>query len=164
MNKLLSVLLVLFFACAATAAEAVSCGVTATSVAFGNYVSPGGAVVDSTGTVSVTCTPDRVLLVCSASYTIALSAGNSVLGFAPRRMSGSGFTLDYNLYTNGARTTVWGDGSGVTSTVPETITSSILGLICLPGIKNSTVFGRVPANQNVGVATYSDSIVVTVTF
>ena len=136
------------FACAAFVAPvawAASCGVAATAVAFGSYVSPAGSTVDSSGTVSVTCTPDKILLVCSTNYTIALSAGGSVLVYSPRRMAGGGYTLDYNLYSNASRTTIWGDGTGGTSVVADTITTSVLGLVCLPGTKNTTVFGRIPA-------------------
>ncbi len=143
-------------------AGAASCGVTATSVAFGAYTSPGGSQINSTGTIRVTCTPDLILLACSTSYSIGLSTGGSGT-YSTRRMTNGVHNLDYNLYTDSSYGTVWGDGISA-SAVPGTITSSILGLVCLPASRNTIVYGLVPGNQNVGTGAYSDTIVVTVTF
>lgn len=143
------------------AAQAASCGVSASPVAFGNYTSPGGSQLDSTGTISVTCTPSLILLACSTSYTIALSSGSG--SYSQRRMASGGNLLNYNLYTDSTRSTVWGDGNSAAA-VPGTISTSILSLVCLPGTRNTTVYGRVPGSQNVGTGIYADTIVVTVTF
>lgn len=143
------------------AANAASCGVTASPVAFGAYTSPGGSQIDSMGTISVTCTPDLILLACSTSYTIALSAGSG--SYSQRRMTSGVNILNYNLYTDSSYGTVWGDGTSA-PVVPGTITTSILSLVCLPGTRNTTVYGRVPGSQNVGTGAYTDTIVVTVTF
>jgi spore coat protein U-like protein len=145
------------------AAGAAVCTVLATPHAFGNYTSPGGAQTDSTSTVTVTCTPDLILLACSTSYSIALSAGTSA-SYNPRQLASGANRLDYNLYTSASRSTVWGDGSGGSSTVSGTINTSILSLLCLAGINNHTVYGRIPAAQNVAPGIYADTITVTVTF
>ncbi len=154
-----SLLLVLLpsSACAAT------CAVLATPHAFGTYSSPGGVQTDSSSTLSVTCTPDVVLLACNTSYSIALSAGTSA-SFSPRQLASGANRLNYNLYTSAARGTVWGDGSGGSSTVSGTVNTSILSLLCLPGTNNHTVYGRIPASQNVPAGVYADTITVTVTF
>jgi spore coat protein U-like protein len=55
--------------------------------------------------------------------------------------------------------TVWGDGSGATSRVSD---GYLLGLG--GAVKNYTVYGRAPAMQNVGAATYTDAIIVTLTY
>jgi spore coat protein U-like protein len=62
-------------------------------------------------------------------------------------------TLRYNLYTSATHATIWGDGTG--ETAPRG--GNLLG-------GNFTVYGRIPARQNVLVGTYSDMITVTVDY
>lgn len=147
----------------ATSAQAAVCTVLGTPLAFGNYASPGGAQTDSTATVTVTCTPDYLLLACKTDYTVSLSAGTSG-GFSPRQLASGANRLNYNLYTSAARTTVWGDGSGGSAKVNGSITTSLLALVCLAGSNNHTVYGRIPAAQNAAGGVYSDTITVTVTY
>jgi len=66
-----------------------------------------------------------------------------------------GSVLAYNLYLDSTRLTIWGDGTGGTGTFSGMGTGSDVG---------TTVYGRIPAGQNVAVGTYSDLITVTVTF
>jgi spore coat protein U-like protein len=64
--------------------------------------------------------------------------------------------LNYSLYTNAARTTVWGDGSGGTSTVSNTGSGVA---------QNFTVYARVPLGQtSVATGAYADTVQVTVTY
>ncbi len=155
--------LLLAGALAAGNASANVCTVTATPIAFGAYESPNGAYVDSTGTITVTCTPDYLLLACSQTYTVALNQG-AYGTFAARKMASGSAYLEYNLFTTTGRGTVWGTGSGNGVTVPGAVTSSLLNLVCLPGSTNHTIFARIPANQNVPVGVYTDNITVTVTY
>ena len=73
---LLWVALWLLLGLASGRAQADTCTVTATPLAFGAYVSPGGARVDSSAGVLVTCTPSYLLLACKTSYTLSLSSGS----------------------------------------------------------------------------------------
>lgn len=123
-----------------------TCTVTATPVAFGAYLPFSAAPTDSTGTVSLHCGPP-------ADVVIALSTGGSG-SYASRLMASGGSHLNYQLYSNAARTTVWGDGTGGTVTVSESVTGS----------ETSTVYGRIPALQGVAPGFYVDTITVTVTF
>jgi spore coat protein U-like protein len=68
--------------------------------------------------------------------------------------SGGGATINYSLYTDSGRTTVWGNTIG-TNTVAGTGSGSSQGL---------TVFGRIPPQTTPAPATYSDSIIATVTY
>lgn len=120
------------------------CGASAIAVVFGNYDVFSAVHLDSTGRIDVACTP-------GADYTIALSTGNGSYG--QREMLSGAIVLDYNLYTNASRTTIWGDGSGVTSNVGGSGVSA-----------SHTVYGRVPALQNKPAGSYADTIVVTVTY
>ena len=116
----------------------------AQSVLFGTYDTFRAFPHESTGNVEVVC-------VLTTAYTIGLSPGNS--SYAARSMRSGVHSLSYNLYTDATRTTIWGDGTGGTGLIAGNAISA-----------NHTIYGRVPAGQNVNVGSYSDSLVVTITF
>ena len=142
----------------AGAARAETCTVSATMVAFGSYDPLAGAPLNTAGTVSVTCIsgppPPRV------DYDILLSTGQAS-SYGPRAMTNGVSQLNYNLYTDSARTQRWGDGGGGTSII------SVRFNVSPPGSSqtdNYPVYGRIFAGQNVTTGTYLDSITVTVNF
>lgn len=139
----------------AGAASAITCTASAGSTNFGAYNPLSAAPVDSAGTISVTCTNLLSILV---GYTIELSTGLST-NYAAREMANGANRLQYNLYTNPGRTVVWGDGTGGSSAVSDGYL-----LLLLSTTINYSVYGRIPAGQNVAVGTYADTIVVTVTY
>lgn len=132
-----------------------SCSVATSMVAFGNYNPISATTTTANGNVAVTCS---ALVLFTASYVISISAGNSG-SFTTRFMNLGGVHLNYNLYTTGGFTSVWGDGTSGTSTVSDSYTA-----IALSMTKNYTVFGQLPALQTVGVGSYTDSPTVTVTY
>lgn len=128
-----------------------TCTVTATGITVPSYASPGNTTVNGTGSVDVTCS-----LGLAVSYTISLSAGSG--SFANRKLiSGANF-LNYNMYTDTGRTTIWGDGSAGTSTVSASF------LIWVGGAQSYTVYMSVPGGQNQPAGTYIDTPTVTVTY
>ena len=143
---------------AAHAAGVATCTVSATGVTFPPYSPTGGASVTGTGNVGVTCLSVQV---GTAAYTIALSTGAG--SYSNRIMTSPGppaYTLSYNLYTDNARTMVWGDGTSGTSTVSDSY-----AILLLPITHNFTVYGFIPGSQiSAGVGSYSDSVTVTITF
>lgn len=130
-----------------------SCSVATTAVTFGTYVPT--TLKTSNGNVAVTCS---ALVIYTASYVISMAKGNSAT-YTPRFMSLVSNQLTYNLFTTGAFTSIWGDGTGGTVTVSDSYTS-----IGLSTTRNYTVFGRIPASQFVNTGTYTDSVLVTVTY
>jgi len=143
----------------APAWAAITCGASASGVVFGVYPQASPTPLDSTGLITLTCTkspgPDNTL-----TYSIALSAGASG-SYAARTMTSGASTLSYNLYTDLARTLIWGNGIGGA----QTVNGSVQGLSgSAATIFNFTIYGRVPALQNVNPGSYTDSIVVTVTY
>lgn len=125
-----------------------ACNITANDLDFGNYSSISGSNLDATSTIDVTCTN-------GTSYGVSLNAGTTVGGaYTERLLTDTTNTLGYNLYTTSARTTVWGDGTGGTSTSTGTGSGSLQSL---------TVYGRIPASQNVPVGSYSDTVTATIT-
>lgn len=156
-------LLALLVGTTLSCAQAQTCTVVVTPLAFGAYTSPQGPRVDSSATVQVRCTPAYLLLACRVPYTLSLSAGQAPTGSSRQLSAGLGL-LRYDLYSDAARTVAWGDGGASGATVSGTITTGLLGLLCLQGSRNHTVYGRIPAAQNVPVGAYQDQVVLTVTY
>lgn len=129
------------------ASASADCTITATSVVFGSYNVFNATPRDSTGTVSVRCIP-------TASVTVTLSRGSSST-YTTRTLRSGTFVLNYNLYQNAARTTIFGDGTGGTGRF-----SGSVGLTT----RNITVYGRIPAGQDARVGSYTDTIIATITF
>jgi spore coat protein U-like protein len=135
--------------CVPSTSRAATCRVTATAVRFGNYNPLNVAALNRTGRIIVNCTG-------AGTFTAALSTGNSG-SYAPRYMlsGATGDQLDYNLYTNAARTIIWGDGTGGSQIVSRAFNNNRVRL---------TVYARIPAQQNIAAGSYRDSIKVTVSF
>jgi spore coat protein U-like protein len=130
-----------------------ACTVSATGVNFGAYDVFVTTPLDSTGTVTVTC--DQAP---PADITISIGPSGTSGGFIPRQMrsASSSDRLNYNLFINAGRSTVWGDGAAGTST------------FFLKNVKKNrpavtTIYGRIPPGQDVSVGSYSDSLTVTIT-
>ena len=96
----------------------------------------------------------------AVGYTIALSTGSSG-NYAQRTLASGGDTLGYNLYTNSARTLIWGDGTGGSQAVADSVN---LTNGSPARTRTHTIFGQIPAMQDAAVGTYTDAILVTVTY
>ena len=125
-----------------------NCIIDATDLDFGDYDPVGGAL-DGQSQISVTCLK-------TTQWNVGLNAGTAAgATVTTRKMTGPGaFLLDYALFSDAARTTNWGETVG-TDTVSGTGTGAT---------QIVTVYGRIPASQNVGVGGYVDTITATVTF
>ena len=154
MKNVLRVLILLLLPGAAQAQLGPSCTLLATpGINFGAYTSGGGAL-DGQTTLQFSCVPN-LLIGPTVSYSISLNQGAGSGGsFNPRRFSGSGATLDYNLYTDPVRITIWGDGTPGTSKPGGTCAGSC----------SVPVYGRIFAGQSVPAAQYQDDILVTIEF
>lgn len=132
-----------------------TCTVAATGITFPAYASPGSANSDSTGDIAVTCT--ATLVVGTGSYTIAVSAGGGT--FVTRKLTSGANSLDYNIYTDSARSLVWGDGTGATHTESDSYL-----ILLTPTTRHYTPYGSVPGSQNKPAGTYTDTVTVTITY
>jgi spore coat protein U-like protein len=147
---------------AGRAQAAADCNVSVSGVAFGVYDPFATTPDDSTGTVTVTCSSvGNGGGVTRLNYSVALSAGASG-SYSQRFMTSGAPRLNYNLYTDPARSLVWGNGGG---------SQLIAGSMTVgPGVGNRTrtvthtVYGRLPALQDAAEGNHMDSIVVTLTF
>lgn len=139
--------------------------VSTPGISFSSYDVMSASATPGTGVITVAATCTHAALPFTVNYALALSTGSSG-SFTPRSMAAGSSQLQYNLYTNAALTTIWGDGSGGTQTLADQITGSCQnpgGHNC-SGSQADTVYGSIPAQQNVVSGNYSDSIIVTVTF
>jgi spore coat protein U-like protein len=153
---MLAILTVSLPAVAATATSSLGVSATvqatclnvATAMAFGTYT---GVVVDSTATITVTCTN-------TTPYTVSLDAGTGITPTATvttRKMTGvPGVFLNYALFSNTGRTTNWGITVG---------TDTVAGVATGAG-QVLTVYGRVAAGQFVTPGGYADTVTATVTY
>jgi len=143
-SVLISFLIPLAFAL--TAQQGHACTLNVTGVNFGSYDVFSNSALDSTGNIDVNC-PSGV------GYSMALSAGGGT--HAQRVMISGAHRLNYNLYTAANRAVIWGDATSGTVTVNDTGDGVSV---------NYGVYGRIPALQNVHAGSYSDIIIVELTF
>lgn len=139
-----------FFLIAQAALAAPSCTFTGvTNVSFGAYnVYAALPNNNGVGSLTINCNNQG-----SATKNVTLSTGQSN-SYASRIMSSGVNHLNYNLYTNSARTTVWGDGTG----------GSNIMTVSRNGSTTLSIYGTIPAGQDASVGSYTDSITITVTF
>lgn len=130
-----------------TATVPANCLVATQNIDFGP-VGVLDANVDTTGRVSVTCTP-------ATAYTVSLSGGTTGAQPTARKMSKGSETVTYGLYKDANRSQPWGDASTPGSTVPGTGNGAVQDL---------TVYGRVPPQTTPSAGVYTDTVVVTVTY
>lgn len=144
-NKALAVMLLLGAAPASFAA----CNVSVTSLSFGDYDVFDPMPNDSMATIQVSC----IFFLRNPDVMVSIGPSQTSGGFYPRQMrSASGDRLNYNLFIDPGATIIWGDG--------------VAGgeIVRLKNMKNKTatlqVYGRLPAGQDVGVGSYTDSVTV----
>ncbi len=133
---------------------AFNCSVTTTPVSFGGYNVFSSSPVYATGTITLTCSnPDQHAM----QVSIAISSGRSG-SFNPRQMqlAGGSDRMNYYLFIDPSMTTIWGDGTGGTSTFTGTISRN-------PNLY-ANIYGKIPAQQNLRAGAYSESLVVTVSW
>jgi spore coat protein U-like protein len=137
-----------------TASVTNNCTITSTTLAFGAYdpiVANATTPLDAAGSVDITCTK-------GAATTIGLSAGNNSASATTttRAMSnGAGGFLDYEIYSNAGRTTVW-TNSGAGLLTPPVAPSK--------ATRSFPTYGRVPAGLDPDTGSYTDTVTATVNF
>jgi spore coat protein U-like protein len=138
---------------AVTSSMLATCSATATALAFSAYT-PGGGAKANNSSISIKCTKNT-------PFTVALNRGTTAGGTVAQRLMAFGAnTLQYNLYTTAAFTTVFGDGSGAS----QTEAGSGAGIATAVAF---TVFGQLPdnaPNQAAAPGGYTDTITVTVSY
>jgi spore coat protein U-like protein len=131
-------------------AEAAKCTIVTTPVVFGTYNVFTVAPTDSTGTVVYNCNGG------AKNVWITISRGTSST-FNPRQMAKGVERLGYNLYRDAPRSSVWGDLTGGTGVHldPNPPNNSDISV---------TVYGRIPAGQDISAGAYADTVVLEINF
>ena len=147
--------------CAALPAAAATwtCSVSATGPAFGIYNPFATTPDEQNGTVNATCT----LLsgnAATVNITDSFSTGSSG-NYTNRTLLSGANALDYNLYYDAGYTEIRGNGTGGSQTGGATLNLTSANPT---QTATGTIYGRIPAGQNVAPGTYTDTIVVTITF
>ncbi|HUL60206.1 MAG TPA: spore coat U domain-containing protein [Anaeromyxobacteraceae bacterium] len=127
-----------------TATVIKSCQLTAGTVAFGNYDPLAAANTDATGTFTVACNK-------GTAWSISLGLGANASGAIRRMTDGTNF-LTYELYNDAGRTTVWN------------AVNLVSGVAANKTAVSETIYGRVTAGQDLAAASFTDTVVATVTF
>lgn len=135
-----------------TATVAGNCLISATDLNLGTFDGTND-LNTATSTVSVRCT-------AGTSFAVGLSTGLHSTDFAARKLkrSLSAHTLNYNLYTDADRTTVWNETT-------QRVDGVGLGMSSTNAVP-LTVYGKLVAagNENAPPGSYSDTITATVTY
>jgi len=128
-----------------TATVQATCTISATTLAFGTY---SGVQLDGSSTLTVNCTN-------TTPYTLALDAGTGTgATVATRKMSASAQTLNYSLYQDSGRATLFGQTTGT-----DTAAGTGNG-----GAQPLTVYGRISGGQLPTPGSYADTITATITY
>ena len=131
-----------------TATVASNCIASATNLAFGTYDPLAASPAASTSQITVRCT-------LGTAYSIGLDAGiGAGATVAARLMTHGAALLTYGLYQDSGHATVWGNTPGT-----DTVSGTGTGLPI-----NHSVYGQIPAGQNVSNGGYTDTITVSINY
>lgn len=137
---------------------ATSCTLASGNLAFGAYDVFSPASLDSSATLVVTCRRAGGAPNSTLAIAIGPSAGSSAIASRRMRTGRGADFLGYNLFRDAARTVVWGNTAGI-DTLVQAISVPNHGSVQV----SATIFGRIPAGQDVRMGIYADSVTITVT-
>ncbi|MEH1928177.1 Csu type fimbrial protein [Nostoc sp.] len=124
------------------------CTVNVNSVNFGSYDVFNNSPTTTTGTINYDCS---MASPSPTSITIDLSKGNAP-SYTPRQLKNGTNVLNYNLYLDASGGSIWGDNINSLHYMSSNLKDTV------------TIYGIIPARQNVRIGTYIDSITATVNF
>jgi spore coat protein U-like protein len=127
-----------------TPTHALTCSYTVSALNFGSAAVLAGAAVDSTATIGITCNglPFERVRLCPN-----LGAGSGGATSSARQLVSGANKLNFQLYQNSARTTVWGSFLWSFSARPPTLTLNLNSLGTGTLSPAPTVFARVLGEQ-----------------
>lgn len=132
-----------------TATVAPTCRASTTPVAFGNIDITLNQAFLATGGLSVTCTAGTAWE-AGINEGQGLNATNELLN-----MTGAQGNMNYNLYTDAARTTKWQDPGS----------ANVMAGMGTGSAQLKTVYGKVATGQTtLPAGNYADTVIVTVTY
>jgi len=140
----------------ATIGSVAACTISAPALVFGAFSSL-AAPVDASSSVTVSCTGASTLLAITVSMNAGTTPGATVASRLLQNIAVSS-TLGYAIYTDAARTQLWGDGTSGTVAEQGALPLGINAISLI-------AYGRIPAGQTIGAAgAFADSVTMTLTF
>jgi spore coat protein U-like protein len=147
--------LALTICCMATpATAAISCTASMTNIVFGSVNALPGTVIDTTGTLTITCsgaTANTTYRFCTDIRTGTDASGNQ------RRMASGTNFLNFDLYKDAARTSEWGNyannylGGGSQNDFTSNGSGNVSATV--------TVYARIAASQQTAIpGSYSETM------
>lgn len=124
--------------------------ISASNLEFGLLTSLNSAH-DSTSSIQLQCP-------MYTSFQVSLGNGMHAVGNQRRMSDGNGHYIRYELYKDSARTSRWGqtlNSDTYIASYPETLTGSATTL---------TVYGRIPSQDPPWAGTYTDTVLITLTY
>jgi spore coat protein U-like protein len=130
-----------------------TCVISAAPLSFGPYDTVTTGNVDAQAVLTFTCTSGTTGIQITLGQGLA-PAEDSSDATPLRQMQSGDDRLAYFLYQESGRTTVWGN----------TLATAPAAVVGTGEAQTATVFGRIPADQNVPAGTYTDTVAATVNF
>jgi spore coat protein U-like protein len=131
-----------------------SCTITAGAMTFSSYDPTATADNDANATITSTCTAGGAAVITMGQGDRSRTGSTDAIPLRAMDSGGDdGEYLLYELYSDSAGGTVWGntEGSGKAITADGTAQAF-------------TAYGRIPNNQTVSSGTFTDSVLVTLTY
>lgn len=163
MIRLLGVLMALWLGLQALPARAAtSCSLTSPTLSFGT-VSNG--LVDTTTTFNINCSTGAVALLANARVTfcVGLPAGTGGTTITPSRTFANSFgdRLNYQIYSDAARTSVIGSGSASSPAWAMYQMQYPVPVLGGSGSGTVTLYGRYPASQLLSAGAFTSTLAAT---
>lgn len=125
-----------------------ACAVVANPLAFLTYNPTSATATAVNTTIVVTCTT-------GVPFTVGLDHGANSASVTTRQMKNGSNALNYGLYQDSGHATNWGNTPGTDTPASTTATATPTTM---------TVYGLIPASQNVPAGVYTDTVQVTVNY
>jgi spore coat protein U-like protein len=164
--KILCLILFLLFASLPHAAKAQTCNntligglfygfiaVSVTSLAFAPYSPASPLAAQGNVVITASCT-GGLFGGTLPPFTVSLTAGGG--SFTQRLMANGAASLKYQIYTSAALSTIWGDGTGSTTTVGGGNNGQTSQML--------TGYGQIPPGQYVTPGGYTDNITISIVY
>lgn len=145
----------------ATATNSMTVSATvANTCSFASVTNTVFGTIDGLFLTNLSVSNGSVVVICTtgATYSLALNAGNNLSGGNRRMANGANF-ITYQIYSDMAQTTLWGDGTAG-------IGNARTGLLATGANQTYTVYARIPTTPQTPVpaGTYTDTVTITITF